>query len=173
MDHQRGAAAGRQPLRAGRAPDHRRHQQQQRYLPGSPDVRASPTQRWVQPPVFVVVVVCYCGCFPGRSGRWLTALLSWVQIILVQFKMVSMPSETPIFAPSRLSEVSPALPLKRFYRRASDWPISFLSRPVLRKIVVRFLFLCLSPTGDRWCDVFLLPLPAPPPAPPPPPPPCK
>ena len=46
-----------------------------------------------------------------------------------QFKMVSMPSEKSICAPSRLSEVSPRLPLKRF-QCSSDWrwPSLVLSR---------------------------------------------
>ena len=38
----------------------------------------------------------------------------------VQFKMVSMRSEKPICAPSRLSKVSPTLPLKRFQCASHD-----------------------------------------------------
>ena len=40
---------------------------------------------------------------------------------LVQLKLVSMPSEKPICAPPRLSEVSPTLPLKPLIR---DGPLS-------------------------------------------------
>ena len=96
----------------------------------------------------------------------------------VQFKMRS---EKPICAPSRLSEVSPVLPLKRF-QCSSDWrwPSFVLSKKIVsrflfqslsppgdqwsdwrwpslvlsKKIVSRFLFQSLSPPGDQWCDVF-------------------
>ena len=44
-------------------------------------------------------------------------------------------------APPCLSEVSPKLPLKQF-QCSSDW------------FVQRFLFLRISPPGDRWCDVL-------------------
>ena len=54
-------------------------------------------------------------------------------------------------APPNFSEVSPVVPQKQF-QCWSDWRCPF---PVLkRKIVVDFLFLRLSPPGDRWCDVL-------------------
>ena len=55
-------------------------------------------------------------------------------------------------APPRLSEVSPALPLKRF-QCSSDW--RWPSLVLSRKIVQRFLFQRLSPPGDQWCDVLV------------------
>ena len=62
-----------------------------------------------------------------------------------------MRSEKPICAPPRLSEVSPTLPFKRF-QCPSDW--QWPSLVLWRKIVLRFLFLRVSPPGDRWCDVL-------------------
>ena len=50
---------------------------------------------------------------------WSLTLLLLI-LLSVQFKMVSMRSEKPICAPPSLSEVSPALPLKRF-QCSSDW----------------------------------------------------
>ena len=44
---------------------------------------------------------------------------------LVQFKMVSIRSEKLIYAPSRLSEVSPTLPLKRISNKHSSHFLSF------------------------------------------------
>ena len=55
--------------------------------------------------------------------------------------MVYMRSEKPICTPSRLSEVSPTLPLKQF-QCSSDW--RWLSVVLSRKVVQRFLFPCLS-----------------------------
>ena len=90
--------------------------------------------------------------FAVFSSRW---LVEWyvpdlVQC-LVQFKTVSMRSEKTIRAPPRLSEVSPTSPLKQF-QCSPYW--RWLSLVLWRKIVHRFLFPCLSPPGDRWCDVL-------------------
>ena len=65
--------------------------------------------------------------------------------------MVSIRSGRPMFAPPRLSGVSPMLPLKQL-QCWSDcrWPFIVISR----KIVERFLFLRLSPPVDRWCEVL-------------------
>ena len=50
-----------------------------------------------------------------------------------------------------ISDVFPMLPSKRFQCSSdSQWPSLVLSR----KIVECFLFLTLSPPGDRWCDVL-------------------
>ena len=70
-------------------------------------------------------------------------------ITFVQIKMAFKRSEKPIFAPPRLSEVSPTLPFEQFHC-SSDWrrPLFVLSR----KIVERLLFPRLSPPGDRWSD---------------------
>ena len=46
------------------------------------------------------------------------------QLISVQFEMISMGSEKPICAPPRLSDASPALPLKRFQCLSDDGPLS-------------------------------------------------
>ena len=70
----------------------------------------------------------------------------------VQFKLVSiMHSEKTIklCAPPRLSEVSPTLALEQF-QCSSDWRWSFL---VLGRSSSS-LFSRLSPSSDRWCDVF-------------------
>ena len=76
-----------------------------------------------------------------------------VQLSSVQMKAITTSSETPIWAPPRLSVlmISPVLPLKRPQRLGliDDGPFSFLSR----YIVERFRFLLLSPTGDRWRGV--------------------
>ena len=52
---------------------------------------------------------------------------------------------------AHLSGVSPMLPLKQF-QCWSDWWHPFLI--FSRKMVERFLFLRLSPPGDRWCNVL-------------------
>ena len=65
--------------------------------------------------------------------------------------MVSMHSEKPICAPSCLSEVSSTFPLKWFQCSSAWWWPSLI---LLRKIIECFLFPCLSPPGDRWCDVL-------------------
>ena len=90
--------------------------------------------------------------FAAFSSRWLVEwhVLGLVQC-LVQFKTVSMCSEKTIRAPPRLSEVSPTSPLKQF-QCSSDWRWPSL---VIWKIIIQlFLFPCLSPPGDRWCDVL-------------------
>jgi len=52
----------------------------------------------------------------------------------------AMRSEKRICAPPRLSEASPALPLKQFLCSSDS-----------RVIVQRFFFSHLTPPGDRWC----------------------
>ena len=77
---------------------------------------------------------------------------SWkLALTSVQFKMVSMHSEKPICAPPHLSEVSPALPLKRF-QCSSDcwWPSLVLSGEIIK----RLLFSCFSPPDSCWCDIL-------------------
>ena len=70
---------------------------------------------------------------------------------LVQFKMVTMCLEKPIYTLPCLLEVSPMLPLKQFQSSScSSSPFLVLSK----KIDEHFLFPCLSPPGDRWCDVL-------------------
>ena len=62
----------------------------------------------------------------------------------VQFNIVYVRSGMP-----RLSGVSPMLPLKQLHCWSDcRWPFLVLTK----KIVERFLFLSLSPPGDRWCD---------------------
>ena len=53
--------------------------------------------------------------------------------------------------PPCLSKVSPVLPLKQF-QCLSDWLWSSLI--LSGKSVERFLFPCLSPPSDKWCDVL-------------------
>ena len=81
----------------------------------------------------------YCGglLIPQQDNLLsvLTVIISKISIVpfvsaltsSVHFKMVSIRSEMPICAPSRLSEVFPVLSLKRF-RCSSDWRRP--SRPV-------------------------------------------
>ena len=71
----------------------------------------------------------------------------WV-LSLLQFKMVSMRLEKLICAPPRFWEVFPNVTFKTV--SVFVWLTMCLSR----KIVQRFLFLRLSPPGDRWCDVL-------------------
>ena len=49
-----------------------------------------------------------------KTQRVPSVSASCLQFSSVQFKMVSMHSEKPILAPSRLSEVSPTMPWKQF-----------------------------------------------------------
>ena len=70
---------------------------------------------------------------------------------LVQFKIVAMCLEKPIYTLTRLIEVSPMLPLKQFQSSScSSSPFLVLSK----KIDEHFPFPCLSPPGDQWCDVL-------------------
>ena len=65
--------------------------------------------------------------------------------------MISVHSERPICASPHLSEVSATLPLKQFHCLSdSQWPFLVLSC----KIIEHFLFLRLSPPGDRWGGGF-------------------
>ena len=74
-----------------------------------------------------------------------------VQLSVFHFNMVSTWSEEPIRALSRRSEVCLVLPVKQL----QCWSNGRRSLFVLsRKIVEHFLFLCLSPPGDRWCDLL-------------------
>ena len=73
------------------------------------------------------------------------------QVITVQLGMVSTCSGKPTGAPTHLSEVSPVLPLKQFWY-CSHWLWFFLILSM--RIVECFLFLCLSPPGDQWCEVI-------------------
>ena len=70
------------------------------------------------------------------------------------FKMVCMRSEKPLIlcAPPSLSEVFQlCLWNGSNVRLIDDGLFSFFSR----KVVWRFLFICLSSPGDRWCDVLV------------------
>ena len=100
----------------------------------------------VHSPGFPKIVYCRLVVVSSTSSGCLRRRVS-----SVQFKMVSMLSEKSIRAPPRLSEVFPTSPLKRFQCLSdSQRPSLVLSR----KTVWRFLFQCLSPPGDRWCDVI-------------------
>ena len=100
----------------------------------------------VHSPGFPKIVCCRLVVVSSTSSGCLRRRVS-----SVQFKMVPMLSEKSIRAPPRLSEVSPTSPLKRLQCSSdSQRPSLVLSR----KTVWRFLFQCLSPPGDRWCDVL-------------------
>ena len=73
-----------------------------------------------------------------RSMVFLTFCVTCLDLVLssVQFKMVSMRSEKPICATSRL----------RSFPNVAFEPVPMF--------VWRFLFPRLSPPGDRWCDVL-------------------
>ena len=82
----------------------------------------------------------------------LTRLVQFSPSLL--FKTVSIRWKKPIRAPCRLSEVSPNVALGSFPMFV--WLTMALSCPfkVSRSLVELFLFLRLSPLGDRWCDVL-------------------
>ena len=64
----------------------------------------------------------------------------------------SVGSKKPTYTPPRLSDVSTTLRFFKEFQSLSDW--WWPSLILLRKIVECLLFPCLSPPGDRWCDVF-------------------